>query len=72
MTSDELRQLITSGEADSIESDHCVSRIGQFPERPDHKKTRTHSISELRDQSVFDYPPDAVRELLMNAVLHGD
>lgn len=29
-------------------------------------------ISSLREQAVFDYPPETVRELLMNAVLHRD
>jgi ATP-dependent DNA helicase RecG len=38
---------------------------GRFTQRP----VRT---SELREQAVFDYPPDAVRELLMNAILHRD
>lgn len=38
---------------------------GRFTQKP--VKT-----SALREESVFDYPPDAVRELLMNAVLHRD
>jgi ATP-dependent DNA helicase RecG len=29
-------------------------------------------VSDLREQAVFDFPPDAIRELLMNAVLHRD
>ena len=38
---------------------------GRFTQRP-------VVVSELREQTVFDYPPEAVRELLMNAVLHRD
>jgi ATP-dependent DNA helicase RecG len=30
------------------------------------------AVSNLREQAVFDYPPETVRELLMNAVLHRD
>jgi ATP-dependent DNA helicase RecG len=29
-------------------------------------------ISALREQAVFDFPPEAIRELLMNAILHRD
>ncbi len=29
-------------------------------------------VSELREQAVFDFPPEAIRELLMNAILHRD
>lgn len=38
---------------------------GRFTQRP-------VATSALREQAVFDYPPEAVRELLMNAVLHRD
>ena len=38
---------------------------GRFTQKPVR-------VSELREQAVFDYPPEAVRELLMNAVLHRD
>lgn len=38
---------------------------GRFTQKP-------VPVSELREQPVFDYPPEAVRELLMNAVLHRD
>lgn len=38
---------------------------GRFTQKP-------VTISELREKAVFDYPTDAVRELLMNAVLHRD
>jgi ATP-dependent DNA helicase RecG len=38
---------------------------GRFTQKP-------VPVSELREQAVFDYPPEAVRELLMNAVLHRD
>ncbi|TLD68638.1 transcriptional regulator [Phragmitibacter flavus] len=38
---------------------------GRFTQRP-------VAVSELREQAVFDFPPEAVRELLMNAVLHRD
>jgi ATP-dependent DNA helicase RecG len=38
---------------------------GRFTQKP-------VSVSSLREQAVFDYPPEAVRELLMNAVLHRD
>ncbi len=38
---------------------------GRFTQKP-------VTVSELREQTVFDYPPEAVRELLMNAVLHRD
>lgn len=36
---------------------------GRFTQRP-------VAVSDLREQTVFDYPPETVRELLMNAVLH--
>lgn len=38
---------------------------GRFTQKP-------IAMSALREQPVFDYPPEAVRELLMNAVLHRD
>jgi len=38
---------------------------GRFTQKPVR-------VSELREQAVFDFPPEAVRELLMNAVLHRD
>ncbi|GAA5121424.1 putative DNA binding domain-containing protein [Luteolibacter yonseiensis] len=38
---------------------------GRFTQKP-------VAISDLREQAVFDFPPDAIRELLMNAVLHRD
>ncbi len=38
---------------------------GRFTQKP-------VPVSGLREEAVFDYPPDAVRELLMNAVLHRD
>lgn len=38
---------------------------GRFTQKP-------VAVSTLREDAVFDYPPDAVRELLMNAVLHRD
>ncbi|MBM3853382.1 MAG: transcriptional regulator [Verrucomicrobia bacterium] len=38
---------------------------GRFTQKP-------VAVSDLREQAVFDYPPEALRELLMNAVLHRD
>lgn len=38
---------------------------GRFTQRP-------VKSSDLRERAVFDYPPECVRELLMNAVLHRD
>lgn len=38
---------------------------GRFTQRP-------VPVSELREQAVYDYPPEAVREILMNAILHRD
>lgn len=38
---------------------------GRFTQKP-------VPVSNLREQAVFDFPTDAVRELLMNAVLHRD
>jgi ATP-dependent DNA helicase RecG len=38
---------------------------GRFTQKP-------VAVSLLKEQTVFDYPPEAVRELLMNAVLHRD
>ncbi len=39
--------------------------LGRFTQKP-------VAVSDLRERSVFDYPPEAVRELLMNAILHRD
>lgn len=38
---------------------------GRFTQKP-------VTVSDLRERVVFDFPPEAVRELLMNAVLHRD
>lgn len=38
---------------------------GRFTQKP-------ITASDLREQLLYDYPPEAVRELLMNAVLHRD
>jgi ATP-dependent DNA helicase RecG len=38
---------------------------GRFTQKP-------VPVSDLREQAVFDFPPEAIRELLMNAILHRD
>ena len=38
---------------------------GRFTQKP-------VTVSPLREQAVFDFPPEAIRELLMNAILHRD
>ncbi len=65
LSDDILAEKAFTGNLITVLAELDVFLKGRFTQRP-------VTVSDLREQSVFDYPPEAVRELLMNAVLHRD
>ncbi len=65
LSDDILAEKIFTGNLITLLSELDSFLKGRFTQKP-------IAVSELREQAVYDYPPEAVRELLMNAVLHRD
>ncbi|MEM7697179.1 MAG: ATP-binding protein [Verrucomicrobiota bacterium] len=65
LDNDVLAEKSFSGNLISLLAELDAFLGGRFLQRPD-------PVSPLRENAVFDFPPDAVRELLMNAVVHRD
>ncbi len=60
-----LAEKLFTGNLITILAELDVFLRGRFTQKPVKE-------SDLRERAVFDFPPEAVRELLMNAVLHRD
>ncbi|CAN5816345.1 putative DNA binding domain-containing protein [soil metagenome] len=65
LSDDVLSEKLFTGNLITILSEMDVFLKGRFTQKP-------VIISDLREQAVFDFPKDAVRELLMNAIVHRD
>jgi len=65
LSDDPIAEKRFSGSLITVLSELDLFIKGRFTSKP-VKNT------ELKETSVFDYPPDAIREILMNAVLHRD
>jgi ATP-dependent DNA helicase RecG len=65
LSSDVLAEKSFTGGLINVLSELDSFLKGRFTQRP-------VTVSALREDLVFDFPPEAVRELLMNAVAHRD
>lgn len=65
LADDVLAEKTFTGSLITVLSEMDSFLRGRFTQKP-------VAVSALREQAVFDFPPEAIRELLMNAILHRD
>ena len=65
LADDVLAEKTFTGSLITVLSEMDSFLKGRFTQKP-------VVVSALREQAVFDFPPEAIRELLMNAILHRD